>query len=185
MRNSKWTSSRKQKNKPQIEVKCGGCKNRPRLSYGDYKGLHKSFPFYCSKDCVKAAIHEAINTPPATLLICPPKVVQADRTCWSDSLQTAFASKFEVHVAQWLTGEGFSWQYEPFGITIGEHGVWTVDFFVERKVLVEVKGRWGAGQVAKVDRFRKQYPDQPLIFIPWAIHEQFYPDGGNGNGRRV
>ena len=70
--------------------------------------------------------------------------------------------------------------YETFGCILSV-GTYTPDFYVvEAKAFIEVKGVIGIGFRKKLKRFREEYPELKLLFVPWIIKDYFYkmPMGG-------
>lgn len=101
-----------------------------------------------------------------------------------------FRSRFEIMFAEWLTVNGFPVIYEQYLFRLGDHGSYTPDFFIPDAGFVEVKGVWHPGQRKKMDRFMAEYPEIPIVLLPWPVNIQLCPqtfadDGDVSDVRRI
>lgn len=76
-----------------------------------------------------------------------------------------FRSGWERRVAQALDTLGVKWQYEPTRFDLGDR-CYTPDFFLpDDGCYWEVKGWYGPQSQMKVESFRRQFPDIPLVLF--------------------
>lgn len=76
-----------------------------------------------------------------------------------------FKSSFEVRVAAALDALGVCWLYEPTRFYFNGF-TYAPDFFlVDDGSFIEVKGWYGPDSIAKVERFRADYPHIPLVLM--------------------
>ena len=157
---------------------CSVCGDVIRISNEDRKSLHQSFGFYCSIDCLYEDIARPGRASLKHLQVCDPIIPKHDRKVFSQRFNIAFASQFEYHFANWLADKGEIFWYERVGIPIRESKTYTPDFLLpKRNLFIELKGLWLNGARDKLTWFRKEYPEVPLIVVPWSMHRLFYQRG--------
>lgn len=85
-----------------------------------------------------------------------------------------FRSLFEERVFSFLRRSKLGpVLYEALTFLVGD-GVYTPDFFIPSYMcFLETKGLWQVGQKKKFRAFRAQYPDIPILIIPWTIQGDF------------
>lgn len=161
-------------------VTCEACNDTIYIKNADWRYLF-SGPYYCSKECLTQYIHSAHiprdprdNTDGPEIKYLDSKIVNLSTGgVWSDRHKIAFRSKYEQKFANYLTDEGFVFEYEPYSFLL-DSGSYTPDFYLpDSDLFVEVKGSWGFGSKSKMKRFIEQYPDVRLIVVPWTLREEF------------
>lgn len=156
-----------------MRVRCDICDDFKYLKYKENKTIHPELAFYCSKHCLEKALQipggkfNGMDTIPVE--------DQVDRYVESWKLKTCFKTKYEMHVAEWLTDLDYEWYYELYAIKFNEHDIWIPDFILpEQQILIEVKGLWNQGQKKKMSRFIEYHPDVKVVAIQWPIRDEFY-----------
>jgi len=136
----------------------------------------------CSKRCAFNWISTA-RMPRAAMLKSTYLKRQRGNAEYSKKLKIFFRSKYEMYVMEDLFDFGikssFFPRYEEVGFTLSNGAVYIPDFFVIDRCLVEVKGKWGVGGKKKMHVFRAEFPDIPLLVIPWTLKEEFYEGRGD------
>jgi len=144
-------------------VRCNICERRQRIPTKKWKLILSDEPYVCSRGCVRKWIGERRGE------------------IWVDELHKfgiknssgGFRSDFERRFAQFLTDFSFWWEYERWAFPI-KGSFYIPDFhLLDTQAFIETKGLWRMGQKKKFRAFRKQYPDIPILVIPWLIYNQF------------
>jgi hypothetical protein len=154
---------------------CIVCKRLQEVRTGDWSYLDPSGPFICSKDCIARWIgsHERrVSLHCYTAQVARPS---ADAV-YSEMLGMHFRSRYEVYFAEWLSGTGVAFLYEPFEFHWQGKSYLPDFFFPEHSCFVEVKGVWTASQQTKLKSFREHHPKLPLLTVSWILAGQFYPE---------
>lgn len=87
----------------------------------------------------------------------------------SDSVR--FYSRWEANFARICNHLGLRWQHTPATFDIGGQN-YTPDFYLpDRGVYVEIKNFWNDYSMVRDRKFRKAYPDIPLLVI---VKEKYY-----------
>jgi hypothetical protein len=150
------------------DILCSSCKKKSFVWEDNRKLLDSSGDFVCSLPCLLTWIRGSqVN----------PRFRTWENHAHKLAIETPvqFRSEYEERVARWLSGQGISWHFERWGFYVGEKKAYIPDFYLfEHGVFLEVKGRWGVGQKTKMAEFRKQYPEVPLLVVPWTLSEKFY-----------
>ena len=151
---------------------CEVCKRPTNVSSPDWKYIDPVGPYVCSADCafkwIKQATMEGTVLKKAVFL-------HLDRANWewSPYMRMWFRSNYEKRVAEESRRRGFSVRYEELGFVLSNGNTYTPDFLLRGHCFVEVKGLWGVGAKLKLKKFREEYPDIPLLVMPWTIQGDF------------
>ena len=153
--------------------RCATCKRLQTIPADEWKYLDNTGPYICSKQCLLEWI--ATHQLPRKAML-KATYLERDRGNeeYSEKLKLWFRSKYEKYVAEDLVAFGCAIRYEEVGFIIGRTSVYIPDFFILDHCLIEVKGKWGVGGKTKMRNFREEYPDIPLIVIPWNLKDEFY-----------
>lgn len=152
---------------------CDVCKRKVLIQQARWKELD-SGPFVCSKDCVFKWIKSnkwTGSSKGATRII--PERANAS---WSNKLWKFFRSDYEKYFAEEALLRKLFYEYEGYLFLLAGHVIYIPDFyFPGYDCFVEIKGLWGVSAKGKVKRLRKEFPNIPLLVVPWLLHEEFYP----------
>ncbi len=152
---------------------CNICKGFQEVSSAEWKLINFAGEFVCSQKCILGWIKQRQFSPSEGLAILDQAVQLkqvADRA-------VSFRSQYEYHFAKWLSGQGIDWHYETWGFTVGETKTYTPDFYLPLySAFMEVKGQWGLGQKKKMEMFKLEYPNVPILVVPWTVRAEFYPE---------
>lgn len=156
---------------------CRVCGEVRELTREQLKLLHKDLPFICSTRCLLKYILKIesywniARTPEWFAKVSrPERRVVTEGGSYCPHQKILFRSKYDREVSYWLMAKGIKFLYEPFQIKIGTT-VYVPDFLLpEKGVLVEVKGVWMGRSKKKLTNFLQEYPNSPLVLIPWVLH---------------
>ena len=155
---------------------CSVCNEKVVILQKDWKYIHSSTDFICSKECLLARIksfseHYVVgpNYSSAPAL----DSSQLSRAS-SRILGLSFRSEFEAAVAEYLHSCALKFLYEPYIFDVDGHS-YTPDFYIEPPYdcFIEVKGVFGIGGKQKLTAFLALYPELNFIYIPWTMRDQF------------
>jgi len=159
---------------------CSVCKRLHVIPTDQWKLLDAG-DFVCSKSCLLRWLDRHLDK---NFRVNPGKLaIERAVTLWDDRKdQPLFRSMYERVFADFLTSQAILWDYERFGFFVGNTKTYMPDFFLSQHgVFCETKGKWGLGQKKKLAMFRSQYPEAPLLVVPWVVHGDFFPDKGEEN----
>lgn len=140
-----------------MRKRCDICSKIIDLSTYDAKFLDRSGPYVCCLDCVADWIRSQSSKA---------DVSNTDVPIHSDG----FRSNFEVAFFDWAVAQGFEIFHEPFIFQIDKTHSYTPDFFFpDYGCFIETKGKWNLGQREKFEQFRLEYPEIPILVVPWTI----------------
>lgn len=146
---------------------CCICNCLQQFNKQDWKLVSYPGSFVCSANCMLAWIDK--NKGESSFLSKAVELYSRGQG------RPPFRSDYEGFFTSFLDSKKMSWEYERYGFYVGSSKTYTPDFFLPKfGVFLETKGRWGLGQKKKMQMFRSQYPEIPLLVISWAIHEDFY-----------
>lgn len=154
---------------------CPVCNRLQEISQKDWPLVSQMPGIVCSRGCAWEFIEERCS--PAGYLR---GALQIDTPppmdTYSDLLGMFFRSLYERYVAEAFSDGGIKFEYERWAFPLKEGVYWTPDFHLpDHRVIVEVKGAWGAGAKTKVKAFTRLYPNVSLLILPWTIKDDFYP----------
>lgn len=67
-------------------------------------------------------------------------------------------SGYEISFAKWLDKQDIKWLYEPKRFYLGEV-TYVPDFYLpEKKLYIEIKGKWYPDAIKKFNKFKDKYP---------------------------
>ena len=148
---------------------CSVCNRSHRIPTGKWKLVLDSEPFVCSAACVLKWLENTRDT----LLYGVGDTIKAGGVHKKQSFRTDFRSDFERRFAEWLVKNGFVFGYEEWLFPVGTT-VYIPDFHVNPcAAFVETKGLWRLGQKKKFKKFRAQYPEVPILVVPWLLQNEF------------
>lgn len=150
------------------------------ISKRDKKYIIESEEFTCSPKCIGEWIEGAIkyrcknsksiDESFATMHKMSGTVIRSSREAVTFSYRSAYEQAFAIYLG---CIANYTYGYETFGCNLSV-GTYTPDFYlVEAKAFVEIKGIIGIGFRKKLKRFREEYPDVKLLFVPWVLKEGF------------
>ena len=155
-------------------LECCICKKRIEVAKKDRKYIILSEEFTCSVQCFRDWINHNSNfnsgissaqTRLHNMFVYPGECCQKVR----------YRSGYEERVAFVLSHiMAVTYAYEMLGFRLLA-GTYTPDFWVyTQNVFIEVKGAIHTGFRTKLKRFRQEYPEVKLLFVPWIVKDQFY-----------
>lgn len=161
------------------KIRCSECANVCTIPTTENKCLDRSGgPFCCSAECAAKWIRaqERINiTFDNKTVILNPNHECPDGCVYSDVLDMTFKSNFELHFAESMFDHGLRFWYEPMVFVFGGDEYTPDFFFYDHGALVEVKGAWQPGKRKKMKKFREYFSHIPLLVVPWANRECYFP----------
>jgi hypothetical protein len=127
------------------------------------------FCWFCSPECVYQYIENRCE------ILDPMKVrkgtMERPAAYDVDKLDMCFRSKFEGVFALWATYQGLTWDYECVAIPHEKERWYNPDFLIDKKVMVEIKGKWlGAG---KKKLIQAKNSGHEIILIPYYMEPMF------------
>ena len=147
-------------------IDCSICGKLTRIKTKDWKLVLADQPYVCSPKCVLDWISNLKDGEPAYWFGGEPNELLTPH-------QMIFRSKFEERFFQWLCRENIASGYELYRFRVGD-GWYTPDFYlIDDYGFIETKGKWQLGQRTKFRRFRKQYPNVPILIVPWLLEKEF------------
>ena len=146
---------------------CSVCNEKVVILQKDWKYIHSSTDFICSKECLLARIksfseHYVVgpNYSSAPAL----DSSQLSRAS-SRILGLSFRSEFEAAVAEYLHSCALKFLYEPYIFDVDGHS-YTPDFYIKGlNQWHEVKGFLTDKAKEKMEIFKNEYPKETLCLI--------------------
>jgi len=152
---------------------CCICGKMTEISKANKKYIIESEEFTCSLNCVKGWIksndkYDSVGKVASEMLH---NVYAYPRH--SGSIR--YRSEYENRVAYFVSNIlDITFGYEMHGFNLST-GTYTPDFWLrDFNVFFEVKGIITVGWRKKLKRFREEYPEVKLLFIPWILKDKFY-----------
>jgi|GEM_PF-3098799 len=153
---------------------CSVCNRLQTIPSKQWGYLDNSGDFVCSKECVIEWVLHA-KMPKAALQNVEYLSRDRGNEEYSQKMKMYFRSRYELLVAEELYNFGFRVRYEEIGFQLRDGlAHYVPDFYILDHCLIEVKGKWGVGGKKKMRRFRDDFPEVPLLVIPWNIKSDFY-----------
>ena len=89
-----------------------------------------------------------------------------------DDLNCEFRSSWEANIARIFNANGIPWEYEAERFLDKEKNevYYLPDFLLPENVIVEVKGMWDRGSLAKVSAFHKNNPAYRMLFVDSDVY---------------
>lgn len=151
---------------------CCSCNRLHRIPTDKWKLILDDEPYACSKECVRAWIEKTKNE----VMIGIGQLMALGGKLQRKNVQfgfPAFRSEFEKRFATWLLQNKLLYGYEEWTFPVGTT-VYIPDFYInEAAAFIETKGLWRLGQKKKFKKFRAQYPEIPILIVPWIIQGEF------------
>ena len=152
---------------------CEVCERKVLIPQKRWKELD-SGPFVCSKDCVFEWIKSSrgARLPQEATRVIPERASAS----WSEKAKRFFRSDYEKYFAEGAIDKRLFYEFEEYMFLLAGRVIYIPDFyFPGYGCFVEIKGLWGVSAKGKVERFRKEFSNIPLLVVPWLLHEEFYP----------
>lgn len=158
------------------EKVCSVCGGQIIIAPKLWKDTPGQADIYCSVGCIKSLLVQEKENPGKVKkrisTINP--IVSDEYSAYSAILKTAFRSKFEVLVAEYLEREKINFLYEKITLELfGGTRHWTPDFYIpDSRVFIEVKGMWALGGRKKYVEAMKTIAES-IVLIPYWMKKLF------------
>jgi YHS domain-containing protein len=156
---------------------CDVCGGRIQKKSHDRKYMFHP-PYFCSEKCLLQFI---LNHEPKGSLegVCLLRGNLSVGSIWSKRHGISFRSLFEYNVANYLSDNSITFEYEGYTFEVGK-GSYTPDFYLpDHDLFIEVKGLWAFGAKKKLKKFTLLYPSIEIVVLHWNMHGMFFNEETN------